>query len=77
MIHFCNVTSFQILEEKSLITDGQFLTLKYALFLYMAVNEKSISLINSCAHGYHVLSVCLLSVKYSGSMISAQISKSW
>lgn len=44
-------------------------------FLHMAVNEKSVSLINSDAHEYWVVSVGFFSVKYSVFMILTQIRK--
>lgn len=54
-----------------------FLTLKYAFFSHVAVNEKSVSLINSGAHGYQVVSVAFFSVKFSGFMILTQIRNGW
>lgn len=46
-------------------------------FLHMAVYEKSVSLINSDAHGYWEVSVAFFTVKYSVFMILAQIRNSW
>lgn len=53
------------------------LTLKYAFFSHVAVNEKSVSLINNGAHGYQVVSVVFFSVKFSGFMILTQIRNGW
>jgi len=64
--------AFKYLEKKSLITDGMFFDIKIHIFLHMAVNEKSVSLINSDAHAYWLVSVGFFSVKYSGFMILTQ-----